>query len=131
MADKLIKATAEKLLKLLPICPACNITAQGHLFALTATAIIGENAKVRITELISHVRRHDWAALLSFREWKATSDTAVVYAIQGPHPEAVVILIRSPYELYERDEIFVQEIVTSTDLAAISELVLPSDWQPL
>jgi hypothetical protein len=131
MADKLTQATAAKLLRLLPICPACNITAHGHLFALTATAIIGEDEKARITELISRVRKHDWAALHSFKEWKATCDNAVVYAIKGPHPEGVVILIRSPYELYERDEIFVQEIVNSEDLAAISELVLSSDWQPL
>ena len=90
-----------------------------------------EDEKARITELISRVRKHDWAALHSFKEWKATSNNAVVYAIQGPHPEAVVILIRSPYERYERDEIFVQEIVTRADLAAISDLVLPRDWQPL
>jgi hypothetical protein len=54
-----------------------------------------------------------------------------VYAIKGPHPEGVVILLRSPYELYESDDIFLQKIVNSADLAAISELVLPSDWQPL
>ncbi len=130
MADKLIKATAAKLLKLLPICPACNITTQGHLFALIATAIIGEDEKPRITELISRVKKHDWAAH-SFKERKATCDNAVVCAIKGPHPEGVVILLRSPYELYESDDIFVQEIVNFAGLATISELVLPSDWQPL
>ena len=131
MADKLIKATAAKFLKLLLICPACNVTAQGHLLALISTAIIGKDEKARITELICRVRKHEWAALHSFKEWKATCDNAVVYVIKGPHPEGVVILLRSPYELYESDDIFLQEIVNSADLATISELVLPSDWQPL
>lgn len=127
MADKLIKATAAKLLKLLPICPVCNITAQGHLFALIATTIVGQDEIAHITELVSRQRRHDWAALHPFKEWKATCDNA----IKGPHHEGVVILIRSPYELYERDEIFVQGIVNAADLAAISEIVLPEDWQGL
>lgn len=131
MAERLIEGTAAKLLKLLPICPVCNLTAQGHLFALIATAIIGDDEKARITELISSLRKHDWASLYSFKEWKATSDNAVVYAIKGPHPDGAVFLLRSSYELYESDEIFVQEIVNSADLAAIAERVLPEDWEAL
>lgn len=38
---------------------------------------------------------------------------------------------RSPYELYENDEVFVQEMVTAEELAVISGLVPKTDWQPL
>jgi hypothetical protein len=86
---------------------------ESHQYAVIATRIIGEQEKPRVTELIGHRRVHRWGALHSFKEWKGDRDDVVVYAIRGPHNAGVVILVRSPYELYENDEVFVQEMVTS------------------
>jgi hypothetical protein len=130
-SKKSMNGTAVKLRKLMPTCPMCKRETDHHRFVLIATTIIGEQEKHRVTELISHVRMHHWDALCSFKEWKADRDNAVVYAISGPHDGGVVILIRSRYELYAPDEVFVQEMVTADELAAISGLVPPSDWQPL
>jgi hypothetical protein len=124
-------ATAVKLRELMSACPVCNRKMESHLYALIATTIIGEQEGPRVTELISHVRSHRWEAMNSFKEWKADRDDVVVYAIRGPHDAGVVILVRSPYELYENDEVFVQEMVTSEELAVISGLVPLTDWRPL
>ena len=43
----------------------------------------------------------------------------------------VVILVRSPHQLYENDEVFVQEMVTTKELAMLSGLVPLTEWQPL
>jgi hypothetical protein len=115
----------------MPACPGCHRKMDGHQFALIATTIIGEQEKPRVTELIGHVRMHRWDALHSFKEWKGDRDDVVVYAIRGPHDAGVVILVRSPYELYENDKICVQEMVTAEELAVISELVPLTDWQPV
>ena len=74
---------------------------------------------------------HRWDALHSFKEWEGDRDDVLVYAIRGPHDAGVVILIRSPLELYEPDEVFVQEMVTAEELAAITGLVPLTDWRPL
>jgi hypothetical protein len=124
-------ATAVMLRQLIPACPVCNGKLESHQYAVIATTIIGEQEKPRVTELISHVRMHHWDALSSFKEWKGDRDDVVVYAIRGPHDAGVVILVRSPYELYENDELFVQEMVTAEELAVISGLVPLTDWRPL
>ena len=62
---------------------------------------------------------HRCDALHSFKEWKGDRDNVVVYAIRGPHDAGVVILVRSPDELYENDEIFVRETVAAAELAVI------------
>jgi hypothetical protein len=124
-------ATAVKFRELMPACPVCNGKMDGHQFALIAKTIIGEQEGPRVLELINNVRIHRWDALHSFKEWKGDRDDVVVYAIRGPHDAGVVILVRSPYELYENDEVFVREMVAAAELAVISGLVPVTDWQPL
>jgi hypothetical protein len=94
-------ATAAKLRRLMPACPVCNTKTDSHRYALIAAASLGEHAKSRVTQLISHVRSHGWDALRSLKEWKGNRDNAGVYAISGPHDAGVIILVRGPYELYE------------------------------
>jgi hypothetical protein len=124
-------ATSVKLRQLMPTCPVYNGKMENHQFALIATTIVEEEEEARVLELINHVRSHRWDTLNSFKEWKADRDDVVVYAIRGPHDAGVVILVHSPYELYENDEVFVQEMVTAEELAVISGLVPKTDWQPL
>jgi len=81
--------------------------------------------------LSQHVEKHEWSELSGFKDFIGNLDTLVVYAIKGPHPDGIVVLIRDPADLYARIEVYREEIVTSDELAAISSLVSEDEWQEI
>jgi hypothetical protein len=124
-------ATAAKLKKLLPKCPVCNAASDSHQFALMGTTVIGDQEKPRVIKFFGHVKRHEWNDLNQFKDWQSQRDHLVAYAITCPHGAGMVVVVRSPFELYEADEVFLQETLTSEDLATVSGLVPQSEWQEL
>jgi len=124
-------ATAVKLKKLLPTCSVCKAATDAHEFAVIGTTVIGDQEKPRVTQFFGHVKRHEWNDLNQFKEWQSDRDNLLAYSIACPNGGGMVVAVRSPFELYDTDEVCLQETITPEEQVAISRLVPPADWQPL
>ncbi len=55
----------------------------------------------------------------------------IVFAIRGHHPEAMVVLFRDPSDIWDREEIYLEETLTRYELAVLSRLIPESEWREL
>jgi hypothetical protein len=128
--EEMDRATAVYLKKLMPTCPVCNEAVDCHQFALMATTVIGDQEKPRTLQFFNHIKRHEWKELTQFKDWQATRDDLLAYSIACPGGGGAVVAIRSPFELYESDELFLQQVLTPEEQTAIFSLVPAGEWQP-
>jgi hypothetical protein len=123
-------ATAIKLKKLLPTCPVCPDEIVRHHFAIIASLIVSaEDAE--IAKFLGHIRQHEWNDLNKFKNWRGSRDNLLAYFIACPNGGGTVIAVRSPFGLYDSDEIYLQETITSKEQTEISRLVSANGWQTL
>jgi len=109
----------------------CEAATDSHKFAVLGTTVIGDQEKPRVTQFFGHVKRHEWKELNQFKDWRNDRDNLVAYFIGCPNGGGMVVAVRSPFELYESDEVYSQEAITPQEQAAISRLVPPNEWLPL
>lgn len=129
---KATDATAVEFKKLLPSCSACNAAIDSHHFALIGTTVIGDQGKPRVTQFFGHVKRHEWNDLSQFKEWQALRDNLVAYSISCPSGGGMVVVVRSPFELYDHDEVQLLETVTPDEQLVISGIVpTTAEWHKL
>jgi hypothetical protein len=121
-------ATATKLKKLLTSCSACKASLDSHHFAIIGTTVVGDQYKPRVTHFLHHVKKHEWNDLSQYKDWQTDRDNLVAYFIACPNGGGVVVVVRSPFELYENDEVYLQEMLTPEELPAISKVVSPGEW---
>jgi hypothetical protein len=122
-------ATAQVLRVLLSHCPVCRGELSRHRFAEIASTTASESNRSRVTELIGHVRQHRWEELTDYKDFRGDQNALVVYAILGPHEQGAVILVRDPVELYENDEIYLQEQLNQNELSVFNSLVPKNHWR--
>jgi hypothetical protein len=125
------KATAAKVRAIVPKCCVCGLKPVGHYFAQFATTVISEENKPHVLALFSHVKNHEWDSLKNFTDFKGDQDDAIVYAVTGPHPGGMVVLIRDPFDLYARVEIHLEITVTAEEIQTIEGLTYEHEWQEL
>jgi len=126
-ADRPEPSTAEKLRHLVPICSICNKGLLDHRYVQLATSFRETN----VAKMLNLVRAHRWAELLAFQEWNPELDALVAYAITGPHEGGMVVAIKSSYELFESDEVYLNEMVTSEDIDSIGASLNEKAWLSL
>jgi hypothetical protein len=122
---------AAKVRRLIPKCSMCSSDTTGHEFAQIATTVISDENRPRVLALYDHVKKHEWNSLPEVEDFRGDLDTAIAYAVRGPHPGGIVVLTRDPTELWAGPEIYLQEMVTADEMAAISQLIPESKWTEL
>lgn len=123
-----VGAMAGELRRMVPICSACNGNIESHKFAVIGATVIGHQEKPRVTQFFGHFKRHEWNKLHQFNDWQSDRDALVAYSIACPNGGGMVVAIRSPFELYDTDELYVRETVTADEQSAIAKLVPANDW---
>lgn len=123
--------SAVKVRKLIPQCSVCRSDTIGHEFAQIASTVISDENRSRVLALYDHIKKHEWNSLPEFEDFRGDLDTAIAYAVRGPHPGGIVVLTRDPTELWAGPEIYLQEAVTVDEMAAISQLIPESKWTEL
>jgi hypothetical protein len=121
--------TAAKLRGLVSRCSVCSADLSRHRFAQIASTVATEDNKRSVQELLGHVRQHEWDALTIYKDFRGDQNAVLVYSITGPHSGGMVILIRDPFELYEPAELYLQEQLSSDEVAAVTALAPAEDWQ--
>lgn len=124
-------ATATKLKKLLSSCYACKASLDSHQFAIMGTTVVSDENQPRIIQFLRHVKQHEWNDLSQFKDWKANRNNLLAYSISCPNGGGMVMVVRSPFELYENDEVYLQEVTTPEEQPTISKVVPPGEWQAL
>jgi hypothetical protein len=124
-------AAAIALRKLLPSCSVCKAAIDSHHFAVVGTTVIGDPEEPRVTQFLRHVKRREWSDLRRFKDWQADRDNLPTYSISCPNGGGMVVVVRSPFELYDSDEVYLQETITPDEQRLISEAVPPGEWQAL
>ena len=112
-----------------PRCFPCHAEPNNHYFAQIASMPCNDATSSLVKELFYHVRNHDWERLRTFAEFRADQDDAMAYAIKGPHPGGMVVLIRDPEDLYSKVEIYLEESVTADELKVLETLVSEEGWR--
>ena len=123
--------TATKVRSLVPRCLVCNADPAGHRFVQLASIPVNEETKPRVAALFHHIKNHEWEPLRDFKEFIGDQDDVIVYAVTGPHPGGMILLIGDPSELYARVEIYLEETVTAEELDRVKALVPVDVWQEL
>jgi hypothetical protein len=124
-------ATAVKLKQLLPKCNACTVAMNLHQFAIIGTTVVGEQDKPRVAQFFGRIKRHEWNDLIQFKDWQSDRDNLVAYLIACPGGGGMVVAVRSPFELYDRDEVLLLVTLTPEEQSVLSQLVPAEDWQRL
>jgi hypothetical protein len=112
-------ASSQVLRKVLQRCARCKQSLEGHEYRLIATTILNPENRQRFRELLTAVEAHRWRTVLTFQEWIGNQDDAEVYAIRCPNGGLSVVLIDSPFELYDPHVMLRQESIESSEDASI------------
>jgi len=121
--------TAQNLLSMLGHCPACALDFTSHHYTLFAVTVAGKKNVPRLADSIQHAKAHDWKALRAFQEFDGLSDSLEAFVVRCSSGGSLV-LARSPFELYESDEVLMIETLAGDSFAELAVLVAAKEWRP-
>ena len=113
---------------LLGACPNCEKPLEQHDWAMFACTVATKANKLRLEDFFKRVQEHDWQSMKSFSDWDATQNDMEAYVVRCASG-GVVFVLWNPYELYESDQLYMREIVSSTEMSEIKNLLKPTSWQ--
>ena len=113
-------------------CPHCGRGLTGHSYSLLASDVIDRNeGSHRLIEFFDSLKSHDWGKLLTFQRWEGLADNVVLYGIRCGSDSLVLVAVRSPFELYDNDEILTIEALGEDDTKDLLELAKDKDWKAI
>lgn len=108
-------------------CSQCPKAFPEHEWALFATTVATKQNKDRLTEFFEKVKEHDWRSVAKFQDFDATQNDMLVFAVRCVSG-GFVFVVRSPFELWEDDEVYLREPVTQAEMAEIESHIQPDSW---
>jgi hypothetical protein len=108
-------------------CSQCPKPLAEHDWAMFASTVASEKNMTRLTEFFEKIRTHDWHGVATFTEFDATENDVVAYAVRC-ESGGFVAVVRSPFELYENDELYLRENVSATEMPVIESLIPATSW---
>jgi hypothetical protein len=124
-------AKAENLKRVLQRCPICGNDFLNHSYALFATTVFAEGNKHRIELLFTALEQHDWLQAVQFQDWDVLSNNVEAYALKCSTGQVALVIIHSPYEVFERDSLIKLEVLNGELGNALISFVGVDRWKPL
>ncbi len=112
-------------------CPVCAETLRRHRYARLASIIVNPKNHARLDAFLNDVKKRNWAEVLRFDEWQGDADIIELYGIKCPSSLFALILIRSPFELFDDDHILETECLTRNESATLESVTTKKNWKPL
>jgi hypothetical protein len=109
-------------------CSQCPKPFPEHDWAGFASTVASEQNKDRLTDFFEKVKEHDWRSVAKFQDYDATQNDMLVFAVRCVSG-GFVFIVRSPFELWEDDEVYLREAVTPAEMAEIESWIPPDSWQ--
>ena len=115
----------------LQTCPVCGNELRGHSYAILASIIETPKTQPRLHKFSNDIKNRCWSEVLRFSEWQGDSDVIQLYSIRCPTSLFALILIRSPFELYDDDHIIAIEALTADESSTLEAVIRGRNWKPL
>jgi hypothetical protein len=109
-------------------CGLCPKPLSEHDWAMFASTVASKENMPRLKEFFEKVKEHDWRSVATFNDFDATEDDVLVYAVRCESGGSVAV-VRSPFELYENDELYLRETVTPDEMSVIERLIPSTSWR--
>ncbi|HWC99824.1 MAG TPA: hypothetical protein VG456_23850 [Candidatus Sulfopaludibacter sp.] len=108
-------------------CSQCPKPLAEHDWAGFASTVASERNKDRLTEFFEKVKEHDWRSVSKFQDYDATQNDMLVFAVRCVSG-GFVFVVRSPFELWQDDELYLRETVTPVEMSEIESLISSDSW---
>lgn len=108
-------------------CTQCPKSLAEHDWAGFASTVASERNKERLTDFFEKVKEHDWRSVAKFQDYDATQNDMLVFAVRCVSG-GFVFVVRSPFELWQDDELCLRETVTTDEMSAIESLIPSDSW---
>ena len=109
-------------------CPHCGEEFKHHRRAMFGCTVASEKNRLRLTDFLAKLKDHHWQGAAAFSDFDAVESDVLAYAVKCGSV-GVICIVRSPFELYENNELCCSENVSSEDVAEIEKLIAPTSWQ--
>ena len=123
--------TAGKLRAALQSHPTCGKDLFCHSYALLATAVFSGENESRVLKFFKALRERRWQELVEFQDWDATRDNVEAYVIRCKPERVLLLVLHSPYELYEDDSVVECEDLGEESGQQITSFIQQNQWKSL
>jgi len=108
-------------------CDQCSTPFSDHVRAMFASTVASEKNKARLIEFFEKVKAHDWRSVAGFTDFDATENDVLAFAVRCVSG-GFVLVVRSPYELWEEDQLYLSEPVTAAEMSELESLIPATAW---
>jgi hypothetical protein len=115
----------------LQTCPICGKELRGHRYALLASVVDNARDRSRVDKFLNDIKTRTWSEVLRLEEWQGDSDVILLYAIKCSSSILALILVRSPFELYDDDHVVWIETLTTEESSTLNAATERRNWKPL
>ena len=130
-ADGSFVSSAPDVLSSIGPCPICKRELSGHSYSLLASEVVDrKSGQESLITFFESLKNRDWKRLLKAGNWEGLSDNVELYGIVCGGA-VVLVVIRSPFELYDDDEILLVETVAEEDSRLLLGLAKDKTWKTL
>jgi hypothetical protein len=112
-------------------CPFCGRAMLGHSNSLLASVVINHKDPRRLHEFFEAMKSHRWAEMLAFQEWEGGQDDLELYGLRCQYDRVNLVIVRSPVELYDNDEIIGIEALSEEVSQDLLAHVTEKEWTPV
>lgn len=125
-----VNATSEKLCCLMRRCPICDNNLYGHQYSLFAVEVI-EKSHNELVNLFQDLLAHSWENLKKKQNWDSAGDNLEIFALRCASDRLAVLVVRSPFELYEPSSLITTKVLTGDESTRLHQLIRPNDWHSI
>ncbi|HEY0728590.1 MAG TPA: hypothetical protein VGD38_11005 [Pyrinomonadaceae bacterium] len=104
-------------------CPVCEKEPRGHRYARLASIIDNPNDQSRADKFLKDIASRRWSEVLPINEWQGGADMFELYALRCPTSRLALIVVRSPFELFDDDHIAAIETLTTDESSTLAALI--------
>jgi hypothetical protein len=123
--EETTNATAEMLRRMVPLCAVCCQGMKNHRYVEIGSAF----QKANMVEMFRTVKAREWSKVRAFCEFDPMKNAVLAFAIMGPHDGGLVLAIKSPFELYESDDLYIAEVLPAQEMSELTAQVSEIEWK--
>jgi len=124
-------ATAAELRRMLKVCPACGANLNNHSYAIFAVTVASGERKKELLEFFQALKAHDWRKVRQFEDFDPLHNAAEAFALKCVSGSLVLLMVRSPFELYDASNIMDFEVLDGESGKELSALIEADEWRML
>ncbi|QQS48912.1 MAG: hypothetical protein IPM66_09935 [Acidobacteriota bacterium] len=123
--------TAMELCRMLQRCPACSNNFEDHAYALFAVTVLGDDRSGRLKEFFNAIEENRWEDARKYQDFDQKRDAVVAYALKCRTGSLVMVMERSPSEIYETDRLIACTLIDEEHGQSLDRIISANEWRSL